>query len=273
MIRVGFQGKHGTFSDVAVDGFFKGQDIEKVSFTDFYSIITAVENEDIDYGLIPVENTTTGMISRTYDFFFNHEIYAVGEYNVKISENLIVVPGTDIMDLKEVYSHPEALEQCQNFFAKYKHIKPVAYQDTAASVEYIKNCNDHTKGALASLLSAKYYNLEVLLEDVQANKLNTTRFLCIRHKAAEVKDADKISTMFILKHEAGSLYNVLKIFAQKNINLLKLESRPLPNKNFEYLFYLDFSGNINDQNVSEVFNLVKDHCISYKILGCYKAFH
>ena len=100
MIKVGFQGKHGTFSDVAVDGFFKGQDIEKVSFTDFYSIITAVENEDIDYGLIPVENTTTGMISRTYDFFFNHEIYAVGEYNVKISENLIVVPGTDIMDLK-----------------------------------------------------------------------------------------------------------------------------------------------------------------------------
>ena len=111
------------------------------------------------------------------------------------------------------------------------------------------------------------------MEDVQANKLNTTRFLCIRHKAAEVKDADKISTMFILKHEAGSLYNVLKIFAQKNINLLKLESRPLPNKNFEYLFYLDFSGNNNDQNVSEVFNLVKDHCINYKILGCYKAFH
>lgn len=272
MIKVGFQGKHGTFSDVAVDEFFEGQIIEKVSFKDFLSIITAVENEEIDYALIPVENTTTGMISRTYDFFFNHDIYAVGEHHVRVSENLIVQKGAGLKDLKEVYSHPEVLEQCQNFFNENKHIKPIAYQDTAASVEYIKNMNDISKGALASLKSAEYYGMDVLIKDVQANKTNTTRFLCITHNSKTVKDANKISTMFILKHEAGSLYNVLKIFAEENINLLKLESRPIPGRNFEYLFYLDFDGNIDDEEVRNVFKKVKDYCISYKILGCYQRY-
>ena len=270
MIKVGFQGKHGTFSDVAVDEYFVNREIEKVSFSNFLSIIKAVENEEIDYALIPVENTTTGIISRTYDFFFDHDIYATGEHNVRIIENLIGVKGAKLEDLKEVYSHPEVLGQCQNFLNEHKNIKPIAYQDTAASVEYIKKMNDKSKGALASLKSAEYYNMEVLLEDVQTSKTNTTRFFCITHKKETVVNADKISTMFILKHEAGSLYNILKIFAEKNINLLKLESRPIPDKNFEYLFYLDFDGNIEDENVKEVFKKVEDYCISYKILGCYR---
>ena len=272
MIKVGFQGKHGTFSDVAVDEYFVNREIEKVSFSNFLSIIKAVENEEIDYALIPVENTTTGIISRTYDFFFDHDIYATGEHNIRIIENLIGVKGAKLEDLKEVYSHPEVLGQCQNFLNEHKNIKPIAYQDTAASVEYIKKMNDKSKGALASLKSAEYYNMEVLLEDVQTSKTNTTRFFCITHKKETVVNADKISTMFILKHEAGSLYNILKIFAEKNINLLKLESRPIPDKNFEYLFYLDFDGNIEDENVKEVFKKVEDYCISYKILGCYRRY-
>lgn len=270
MKRVGYQGKNGTFSDIAVSEFFK-EPIEKVNYTNFKSIFKDVESGVIDYALVPVENTTTGIISRTYDLFKEYEVYAVGEINVPIIEHLIGLENTPIEDIKEVYSHPEALGQCEHFFQENPHIKSVAYQDTSASVEYVKKCNDKTKAALGSYLAAKYYELSILKEDVRDNKYNTTRFLCITHNSYITDDANKISTMFVLKHEAGSLYNVLRVFAQNNINLLKLESRPLPQKNFEYLFYLDFDGNMDHENVKKALKEVEDYCISYKILGCYKG--
>ena len=269
-MKVGYQGINGTFSEIAVNEYFKDKNYTTCNYSNFVDILKDVEKGVIEYALIPVENTTTGIISRTYDLLKDYNVFVVGEINIQIKEQLLGIKGSKLEDIKEVYSHPEALGQCTSLFSRYNHIKPIAYQDTAKSAEYIKLQNDKTKAVLASVLAAKYYDLEVLQKDVQDNKNNITRFFCVTNKKITNYDADKISTMFILKHEVGSLFKLLEIFYRNNINLLKLESRPIKDKTFEYCFYLDFNGNLNDDNVKNVLESIEDNCISYKILGCYK---
>ena len=271
MLKVGFQGKNGTYSDLAVDNFFKGQQFTKVNYPNFKKIVYDIEHDIIDYALIPVENTTTGIISRTYDFFFDHELYAVGEICIKIKEELIALPNAKLEDIKEVYSHPEALSQCSTFFSNNPKIQSIAYQDTSASVEYILKCNDIHKAAIGSEVAAKYYNLPILLKDIQDNDHNMTRFLCITHHKQKVDGANKVSAMFILKHKAGSLFKLLEVFAKNDINLLKLESRPLPFHNFEYLFYIDFELLPNQPKLDEILKICTNYCQDYKLLGYYKA--
>lgn len=272
MYKVGFQGKNGTFSDLAVDRFFAGKDFQKANYPNFKLIIKDLEEDKIDYALIPVENTTTGIISRTYDFFFDHDIYAIGEICIAIKEQLIALPGAELTDIQEVYSHPEALSQCSHFLATHPELRSIAFQDTSASVEHIKNCNDIHKAALASANAAAYYDLPILLKDVQDNDHNMTRFLCICHIPQKVEGANKISAMFILKHEAGSLFRLLEVFAKKNINLLKLESRPMPKHSFEYLFYLDFELLPGQPCIESLLAEASKHCVAHKLLGYYKAY-
>ncbi|MCI6271504.1 MAG: prephenate dehydratase [Erysipelotrichaceae bacterium] len=269
-MKVGYQGVNGTFSEIAVNEYFKGQNYKTFNYNNFIDILKDVERGVIEYALIPVENTTTGIISRTYDLLKDYDVFVVGEINIQIREQLLGIKESKIEDIKEVYSHPEALGQCTSLFSQYNYMKPIAYQDTAKSAEYIKLQNDKTKAALASVLAAKHYDLKILKADVQDNKNNITRFFCITNKQVVNCDADKISTMFILKHEVGSLFKLLEVFYKNNVNLLKLESRPIKDKTFEYCFYLDFNGNLNDDNVKNVLESIEDNCISYKILGCYK---
>lgn len=270
-IKVGYQGKHGTFSEIAVLNYFKGQDIEPIGFTNFKDIFDACDAEEIDYALLPVENTTTGIISRTYDLFKYHHVFAVGEINVPIREDLIVVPGTKIEEIEEVYSHPEALSQCQKFFTNHNYMQAIAYQDTAKSVEYIKECNLHSKAALGSKRAAEYYEMESLLSSVQDNQSNITRFLCVTRKAIVSEEANKISLMLILKHQPGELYHILGILAKYNINLLKLESRPIPGQIFHYCFYIDFEGNLNDEATKDCLRVIEEYSEQVQVLGCYKA--
>lgn len=269
-IKVGYQGANGTFSEIAVNNYFEGKDYEGVNYTNFVNIVKDVEDGVIDYALLPVENTTTGIISRTYDLFKDYDIFAVGEINVLIEENLIVVKDTKLSDIKEVYSHPEVIGQCSLFFSNNPQFKPISYQDTAKSVEYIKKENDKSKAALASKLAAQHYKLDILLNNVQDNKNNVTRFLCVTKNKDVSIVADKISTMFIIKHEAGSLFRLLEVFANNGINLLKLESRPIQGKLFEYCFYMDFDGNISNPIVIDTLSKANEHCVYSKVLGCYK---
>ena len=237
-VKVGYEGANGTFSEIAVNNYFKNESFIGINYTNFLSIVKDIENNVIDYALLPVENTTTGIISRTYDLFKDYDIFGIGEINVKIEENLIVVDGTKFEDIKEVYSHPEVIGQCASFFNENPNIKPISFQDTAKSVEYIKQQNDKSKAALASSLAAKHYNLDILLHNIQDNKNNITRFLCVSNKKEVSVNANKISMMYIIKHESGSLFRLLEVFAQNNINLLRIESRPIQGKLFEYCFYL-----------------------------------
>lgn len=269
--RVGYQGTNGTFSEIAAVRYFAGQDIEPVGYKNFPSILKDVSSGVLDYAVLPVENTTTGIISRTYDLFKDYDIHAVGEINVQIAENLIVVPGTKMEEIREAYSHPEALSQCQGFFEKHPQIKAMAWQDTAKSVEYVKECNDHSKAALASWRAAEYYEMESLEEHVQDLETNMTRFLVVTNKDIVVKDANKVSMMIVIESRPGSLYNILGILAKKGINITKLESRPIPGKIFEYLFYIDFEGNLKNRFVKEAMHELQLRCSECIVFGNYIA--
>ncbi len=271
MTKVGYQGNHGTFSEIAALQYFQGQDMDAVGYKNFPSIMQDVENGTLDYEVLPVENTTTGIIARTYDLFQKYAIHIVGEINVPIQEDLIVVPGTKMEDIKEVYSHPEALSQCTGFFEAHPEIQEVPYQDTAKSVEYVKQMQDGTKAALGSWRASQYYQMESLQKAVQDSSTNMTRFFVITHEDQVVKDADKISMMLILRHTPGSLYNTLGIISKRGVNVLKLESRPIQGKLFEYSFYIDVTGNLNQKDIKEMLHELTQRCVECKVFGNYKA--
>ena len=218
-----------------------------------------------------MENTTTGIISRTYDLFQDYQVYAVGEIVIPIRQDLIALKGTKTEQIREVYSHPEALSQCEGLFRKYPYMNPIVYEDTALSVKYVKESDERHKAAIASDLAAAIYDMEILIEDVNDNDVNMTRFLVTGNKEEYSKDADKVSLRMVLSHTPGALYHALGIFASKNINVVKLESRPIFGKLFEYCFYLDFSGNLNDPDVKEVLRRLEYDCHDLKVFGSYKA--
>ena len=270
-MKVGYQGVKGAFSEGAVKKFFKGEEYEDIGYSDFISIFEDLESGKLDYAMIPVENTTTGIIARTYDHFQNYNVSIVGELVLPIRECLIVNPGTVIEDITEVYSHPEALNQCQGLFVKYPQMTPCAYEDTALSVGYIKENGDKSKAALASELAAEVYGMEVLIPNVQDSDVNMTRFLCLTVTDDYPDDADKVSIRMVTAHKPGALFNALGIFASLGINVLKLESRPIFGRVFEYCFYLDFAGNMNDANVKEALRRLEYDCSELDVFGNYKA--
>ena len=268
---IGYQGVSGAFSETAVKTLFGGTDHDDRGYSDFISLFRDVESGVLDYAVVPVENTTTGIISRTYDHFQHFDVHIVGEAVIPIRECLIANPGTRLEDIREVYSHPEALAQCQRLFTQYRHMTPHAHEDTALSVSYIRDIGDHTKAALASELAAEKYGMEILLPDVQDSNVNMTRFLCITAKEEFPQDADKVSIRMVTAHTPGSLFNALGVFAALRINVLKLESRPIFGRVFEYCFYLDFAGNLNDPDVEEALRRLKYDCAELNIFGNYKA--
>jgi chorismate mutase/prephenate dehydratase len=271
MIKVGYQGNHGTFSEIAALEYFKDEEIEPIGYPNFTAILQDTEKGILKDAVLPVENTTTGIIARTYDLFQKYDIHAVGEINVPIHEDLIGLPGAKIDRIRQVYSHPEALSQCTAFFEAHPQIQTVPYQDTAKSAEYIKQQNDPSKAALGSWRAAQYYQLETLAESVQDSATNMTRFLVISHMEEEVSDADKISMMLVLRHTPGSLYNTLGIISKRGINILKLESRPIQGRVFEYLFYIDITGNLQQKDIKEMLKELRPRCLELKVFGNYRA--
>ncbi|MDX8418490.1 prephenate dehydratase [Stecheria sp. CLA-KB-P133] len=271
MKTVGMQGAHGTFSEMAVYQYFGKDGIAAKGYRNFVEIMQDLENHAIDDAVLPVENTTTGIIARTYDLFKYYHVHAVGEVLVPIVQDLITLPGASLSDIKEVYSHPEALSQCQGFFEAHPDIRSVPYQDTAKSVEYIKACKDISKAAIGSSAASAYYHLPALCHAIQDSKTNTTRFLVVTWKDDIPADANKTSLMLVINHEPGSLYRALASLADKQINMVKLESRPIPGKMFEYLFYVDIMGTPADPVVKEALAQMKKYCVELRSFGSYRA--
>jgi chorismate mutase/prephenate dehydratase len=251
--------------------YFTGTEAERIGYPNFPAIMKDLDSHRLDYAVLPVENTTTGIISRTYDLFQYHDIHAVGEVLVPIKENLIVIPGTKLEDIRHVYSHPEALSQCQRFFAEHPDCHPVTYQDTSKSVEFVKKTGDRSNAALASYLAAEYYGMTSLLENVNDSTLNMTRFLVVTWRHETHPEADKTSLMLVLKHEPGSLYRALGELADAHIDMVKLESRPLPGRIFEYMFYVDIIGNEQDPHIHAALEAMAGHCVTLRSFGSYKA--
>ena len=271
-MKVGYQGNHGTFSEIAALDYFVGQSFEPYGCRNFVEIMEKVEAGTFDYAVIPVENTTTGIISRSYDLFYQYQIQAVGEINVPIRHNLITVSGAKIEEIQKIYSHPEALSQCQDFFFTHPSFIPCTFQDTARSGKYVKECGNPTIAAIGSWRAAEYYDLPIARKDVQDSDCNITRFLVVTAHSYQDQEADKTSLMVVLKHRPGSLYNILGILAKNGIDIVRLESRPIVGKPFEYRFYIDFYGNCWKREIQEVLHEMEMRCEEMKIIGCYKSF-
>ena len=269
--RVGYLGQVGTFSEIAVLSYFHDDEAERIGMKSFREMLEALENKELDYAVLPVENTTTGIISRTYDLLKSYEVFAVGEAVIQIAEDLIVLPGTKIEEIRTVYSHPEALSQCSGFFEAHPTIRQVPYNDTAKSAEHVKNSNDRSIAALGSWRAREAYGLESLLQGVQNLKNNMTRFLIVSNKRIVQPEADKVSLMMVLRHKPGTLYNILGILAKNGVNVLKLESRPIQEHPFEYFFYIDFEGNTETRLTQEILKEMGQRCTEMRVLGCYKA--
>jgi chorismate mutase/prephenate dehydratase len=264
---VAFQGELGAYSESAVYQFF-GSTVQTKSCRDFRDVFESVKTQEVQAGVVPVENSLEGSINQNYDLFLKYNLKVYGETIVKVEHCLIVNPGTKLEDVKAVYSHPQALAQCRGFLEKSKWETIPAY-DTAGSVKIIKEQKLHSAAAIASQRAAELYNMQILARDIADNHENYTRFLVLSDKDAEPTGKDKTSIIFTTNHAPGALYHALGEFAKREINLTKIESRPTKQTPWEYNFYLDFEGHRTEKQCTEALKALEKYAAFIKILGSY----
>jgi prephenate dehydratase len=271
--RVAFQGEPGAFSGEAARKLL-GHDVELVPCETFEKMFAAVESGSSDYCLAPIENSLFGSVHQNYDLLLKHNLRIVGETSLRIVHNLIAPPGVRLEDVRRVYSHPVALGQCLKFLAAQPQIQPVAAYDTAGSVKLIMESREAGAAAIASAAASEVYGAQILVPGIEDDQANFTRFLLLAREVAGVApptDADKTSIVFSLENRVGSLYRAMAVFALRDIDLMKIESRPLAGRPWEYSFYLDFLGAVDEPRVRNALAHLAEFATSVKILGCYKS--
>jgi chorismate mutase/prephenate dehydratase len=265
--KVAFQGERGAYSENAVNQFF-GASVEVKPCRDFKDVFESVKKQEVQAGVVPVENSTEGSVNQNYDLFFAYDLRVCGEIVVKVVHCFIVNPGTKLEDIKTVYSHPQALAQCRSFLERLK-CELIPTYDTAGSVKLIKEKKLTNAAAIASEKAAELYCMKILTKDIADNPENYTRFFVLSEEDSPITGKDKTSLIFSAKHEPGSLYNALGEFAKRNINLTRIESRPTKKAPWEYNFYLDFEGHRTDPRCAEALEALEKYTIFVKILGSY----
>jgi chorismate mutase / prephenate dehydratase len=274
-VAVVFQGSEGAFSHIAGRRFFAPRQgpVTYRGLPTFRGILEEVRAGAADYAMLPIENTTSGSVHDAYDALSHTDLAIVGEEVLRIELCLVGVADVPLEDLRKIYSHPQALSQCTAFLASLPHCTIESFTDTAMSVERVKAENNPTHASIASAEAATLHGLHVLRRDIANHRENYTRFLVI---AREVEPWDarvpcKTSVMFVTPHERGALLACLNVLAGHGLNLTKLESRPRPGRPFEYLFYVDFEGNVTDPNVQRALDEISGLTLSLKIFGSYPA--
>lgn len=268
-ILVGFPGISGSFTEEALNKFFNKK-ISKKQFKEFEDVFVALKNKEIDYGIIPIENSSTGAISETYDLLRKYGFYIVGEECIKIDQNLIGIKGTKLEDIKEIYSHPQGIGQSSEFLKQNSNWKLIPFNNTATSAELVKRLQDKTKAAIASKKAANIYELEIISPCINDITNNYTRFVVISNQIHIAEESNKMSIVFSVEHEAGKLYKVLGYFAENNINMTKIESRPMKDASWRYFFYIDFECSIYNPKVYNLLELIEHNTAYFKFIGVYK---
>ncbi|WP_201798868.1 prephenate dehydratase [Methanomassiliicoccus luminyensis] len=269
MIRVAFQGVKGAFSEDAIVQFF-GEKAESVPCPDFESVFRAVDQGRVAYGMVPVENSLEGSVSAVSDLLLDFDLNVVGEAYVAIVQNLIAHPGVEIREIKRVYSHPQALGQSRAFLAKYPQWEKVPAFDTAGSVRIIRDHGLREEAAIASRRAAQEYGMTVLREGIQNSDRNFTRFFVIQKTPALSKEGDKTSVVFAVRNMPGTLYRALGAFDERGVNMTKLESRPRKDRQWEYVFYVDLDGHVDDKPVADALTDLVRRASFVKVLGTYR---
>lgn len=268
-MRIAFQGELGAYSEMAVYTFF-GQNVEVKPCESFDDVFEDVKLGEANYGVVPIENSIEGSVNRTYDLFLEYDLKVCGEIIIRVSHCLIAHKNSKLEQIKTVFSHPQALAQCRKFLEQH-NLKAISTFDTAGSVKMIKEEKMMDSAAIASERAAQIYEMTILEREIEDVKNNSTRFFVLDKKDSPYSGEDKTSIIFAAKSIPGALYKVLREFADRNINLTKIESRPTKQTPWEYHFYLDFEGHRNETKCQEALKNIEDKTLFIKILGSYKA--
>lgn len=266
--RVVFQGAEGAYSQAAMMQYF-GEQINSFHVDTFRDAMSAIDEGSADFAVLPIENSTAGMVSEIFDLLVEFENYIVGEQIIKIEHCLLGLPGTKPEEIRTVYSHPQSLMQSARFLNEHPRWQQISMKNNAFAAQKVVADGDRTQVAIASEHAAKIYGLEVLLKGVNQSSSNSTRFIIVTNQKIFKKDAKKVSICFEVPHESGSLYHMLSHFIYNNLNMNKIESRPIEDRNWEYRFFIDFDGNLADSSVKNALRGLRDEARNMKILGNY----
>lgn len=266
--KIVFQGVEGAYTQVAMKRFF-GENIDSMHVETWRDAMEAIRTGEADYAVLPMENSSAGIISENYDLLVEYSYSIVGEQIIQIDHCLLGIPEAELSDIRQVYSHPQALMQCSSFLEEHRTWENLASKNTAMAAKKIKEDGQKSEAAIANRLTADIYGLKILQENIQNNPNNSTRFIIVSKEKIYVKDAGKISIYFELPNESGSLYHALSHFIYNNINMNRIESRPIPKRNWEYRFFIDFDGNLKDSAVQNALRGLKEETATMSILGNY----
>ncbi len=264
---VACQGVEGAYSQIACEKIFKNPFI--LYFKNFEGVFTAIEQGMCQYGILPIENSTAGSVNKVYDLMIQHKFSIVRTFRLKVDHNLLANHGASLSDIREIFSHEQAINQCAGFLHSLPNVKVTAVANTAVAAEIVSKSGRKDAAALSSRFCAELYNLDCLQHSVQDKGNNHTRFICISKNLEVYPGADKTSIMMILNHKPGALYKVLARLFTLGINVLKLESRPLPDREFEFMFYFDLETSIYSAEFVQLMCELDDLCEEFKYLGSY----
>lgn len=264
---VACQGVEGAYSQIACERIFKNPFI--LYFKNFEGVFTAIEQGMCQYGILPIENSTAGSVNKVYDLMISHNFSIVRTFRLKVDHNLLVKPGTKLTDIKTIYSHEQAINQCANFLHGLPGVNVIPVANTALASEMVSKSETGDVAALSSRFCAELYGLQCLASSIQDKGNNHTRFICISRNLEIYPGSDKTSIMMVLNHKPGALYKVLARMYTLGINVIKLESRPIPDRDFEFMFYFDLETSIYSEEFIQLMCELDDLCEEFKYLGSY----
>jgi len=263
---VGFQGEHGAWSEIAIHSL--GNSTVPIPCLEFADVFAGVANHDFELGMVPIENSLEGSVTEVNDLLIETNLRIVAEAVIPIHHNLLALPGTSYQEIKSVYSHPQALGQCRAFLSRNK-LEPRPFYDTAGAARWLAREQQRGAGVIASSLAAELHGLEIIKEHIEDHPQNATRFVMISTEHATGK-ANKCTITFSTQHRVGALFDVLRIFAENNINLTRIESRPIRKNPGAFAFLIDFQGNQDNDVVQRTLGQVEKVTINFKNLGFYQ---
>ena len=267
-VRAGYQGVPGAYSEEALS-LMIAQPQQVRNYRTFEELFRAIDREEVDYGVLPMENSTAGGVFEVYDLMLQYHFYIAGEAYLEIAHVLAGLEGADLESVREVFSHPQAIDQCGRFFHQHSNMKLIPCLNTAAAAQAVSESGDPTKAAIASLRAARLYGLTPLAMPIQDQVGNTTRFVLVSKRYEKEANATKNSVVFSLDNRAGTLYHLLQYFFDYHINMVKIESRPQRNSPWEYFLYVDFEGDMNDPSIRAAMDGLARDAGYFQLLGSY----
>lgn len=264
--RVVCFGEKGAFTEQAMDEVF-GKNITSFSRQSFRGVMEAVANGEAKYGVLPIENTSTGGITDIYDLLVDYDVTIVAEHVIRVEQDLLGLPGATLEDIRKVYSHAQGLMQCADFLEKHPEITKETYSSTSGAAKKVADDGDKSQGAIASGRAAEAFGLEIIQPAINFKNQNYTRFIIISNQSIYLSDASKLCLCFEIKHQAGALFNMLANFYYNDLNLTKIESRPIENRTWEYRFFVELEGNIDSPGVGNALASVQEVASKLTVLG------